>query len=173
MEPLIIAVHILVSLAIIGLILLQQGKGADMGASFGSGGSQTLFGSTGSGNLLSHTTAILVTIFFATSLGLSILAKNKSQIGVEAGVPDTALIEAHNAGAQSQAEPRDAQQPAGDVPAVVPADDGHDHSVQDAVPVVDEPAAIAPATAPEPATPVTTGEPVKTAPAEAAATKKE
>lgn len=75
MEPLIIALHILVSIAIVALILLQQGKGAEVGASFGSGGSQTLFGSTGSGNFLSHTTAILVAIFFVTSFGLSILAK--------------------------------------------------------------------------------------------------
>lgn len=70
MEPLIIALHILVCLGIVGLILLQQGKGAEMGASFGSGGSQTLFGSAGSGNMLSHATAILVTIFFSPASAL-------------------------------------------------------------------------------------------------------
>ncbi len=114
MEALIIALHILVALAIIGLILLQQGKGAEMGASFGSGGSQTLFGSSGSGNLLSHTTALLVAVFFATSFTLSIMAKHKSALNTDAGVPDAALIEAHNAAAKKE-EP--AAQPAGDVPA--------------------------------------------------------
>ncbi|MFZ9584646.1 MAG: preprotein translocase subunit SecG, partial [Pseudohongiellaceae bacterium] len=52
MESLIVAIHIVVALAIVGLVLIQQGKGADMGASFGSGASQTIFGSAGSGNVL-------------------------------------------------------------------------------------------------------------------------
>lgn len=104
MEPLIIALHILVSIAIVALILLQQGKGAEVGASFGSGGSQTLFGSTGSGNFLSHTTAILVAIFFVTSFGLSILAKNKSGAGhSDEGIPSAAVIEQHNKEAQQPA----------------------------------------------------------------------
>lgn len=79
METLIIVFHVLAALAIIGLILIQQGKGADMGASFGSGASQTLFGSRGSGNALTRSTAILATIFFVTSLALSVLAKNKAE----------------------------------------------------------------------------------------------
>jgi preprotein translocase subunit SecG len=79
METLIIVFHVLAALVIIGLILIQQGKGADMGASFGSGASQTLFGSRGSGNALTRSTAILATLFFATSLALSVLAKNKAE----------------------------------------------------------------------------------------------
>ena len=78
MEQAILIIHVLIALAIIGLILIQQGKGADMGASFGAGASQTLFGSTGSGNVLTKSTAILVTLFFVTSFGLAILAKNHS-----------------------------------------------------------------------------------------------
>ena len=78
MEQIILIVHLLVALAIIGLIMLQQGKGADMGASFGAGASQTLFGSDGSGNVLTKATAWLVTLFFATSFGLAILATQKS-----------------------------------------------------------------------------------------------
>ena len=113
MEPVIIAVHILISLGIIGLILLQQGKGAEMGASFGSGGSQTLFGSTGSGNLLSHATAVLATIFFVTSFGLSVLAKNKSVANLEIGVPTAEVIEAHNAAVEKQPAPA-----AGDAPVI-------------------------------------------------------
>ena len=64
MEQIILVVHLLGALAIIGLILLQQGKGADMGASFGAGASQTLFGSTGSGNVLTKATAWLSVLFF-------------------------------------------------------------------------------------------------------------
>ncbi len=76
MEQLILVVHILAALAIIGLILVQQGKGADMGASFGAGASQTLFGASGSGNVLTRSTAILATVFFLTSLALAFVAKN-------------------------------------------------------------------------------------------------
>jgi len=78
MDQIILVIHLLGALAIIGLILLQQGKGADMGASFGAGASQTLFGSTGSGNALTKATAWLAVLFFATSFGLALLAKQRS-----------------------------------------------------------------------------------------------
>ena len=77
MEQIILIVHVLAALGIVGLILLQQGKGADMGASFGSGSSQTLFGANGGGNALTRATAILATIFFCTSLALAYNAKHK------------------------------------------------------------------------------------------------
>jgi preprotein translocase subunit SecG len=70
----VLVLHVLVGLGVIGLVLLQHGKGADMGAAFGSGTSGSLFGATGSANFLSRTTAILATVFFLTSLGLSYLA---------------------------------------------------------------------------------------------------
>jgi preprotein translocase subunit SecG len=70
----ILVVHLLVALAIIALILLQRGKGADMGASFGGGASQTVFGSSGGGNVLTSATAWLSALFFATSFGLAMLA---------------------------------------------------------------------------------------------------
>lgn len=78
MEQIVLVVHLLVALSIIGLIMLQQGKGADMGASFGAGASQTLLGSDGSGNVLTRSTSWLVIIFFATSFGLAIIANSKS-----------------------------------------------------------------------------------------------
>jgi preprotein translocase subunit SecG len=78
MEQIILVSHLLIALAIIGLIMLQQGKGADMGASFGAGGAQTLFGSDGSGNVLTKATALLVALFFASSFGLALLANQKS-----------------------------------------------------------------------------------------------
>ena len=77
MEQIILVFHVLIALAIIGLILLQQGKGAEMGASFGAGASQTIFGAAGGGNALTKATAILVTLFFVTSFGLAIAAKTK------------------------------------------------------------------------------------------------
>jgi preprotein translocase subunit SecG len=72
-----IVVHVLVALAIIGLVLLQHGKGADMGSGFGGGASGSLFGATGSANFLSRATAILATLFFVFSLGLAFLATHK------------------------------------------------------------------------------------------------
>ena len=73
----ILLVHILSALGIIGLVLVQHGKGADMGAAFGSGASGSLFGATGSANFLSRTTAILAAVFFLTSLSLAYVASNK------------------------------------------------------------------------------------------------
>jgi preprotein translocase subunit SecG len=83
MEQLILAAHLLIALAIIGLIMLQQGKGAEMGASFGAGGSQTLFGSSGSGNVLTKATAWLVVLFFATSFSLALLVSKRSVVADE------------------------------------------------------------------------------------------
>ena len=77
----VIALHVLVALAIIGLVLLQHGKGADMGSGFGGGASSSLFGATGSANFLSRATAVLATLFFLTSLGLAYLATHKTKSG--------------------------------------------------------------------------------------------
>ncbi|MDR0735495.1 MAG: preprotein translocase subunit SecG [Zoogloeaceae bacterium] len=68
---LVLMIHILAALGIIGLVLMQHGKGADMGAAFGSGASGSLFGASGSANFLSRSTAVLALVFFLTSLGLS------------------------------------------------------------------------------------------------------
>lgn len=93
MEQLILIVHMLIALAIIGLILLQQGKGADIGASFGAGASQTLFGSGGSGNALTRTTAILAALFFVTSFALAVFAKGASPDLDDIGIPLPAVQE--------------------------------------------------------------------------------
>jgi preprotein translocase subunit SecG len=77
----ILAVHVLAALTIIFLVLLQHGKGADMGAAFGSGSSGSLFGATGSANFLSRMTASLAVVFFLTSLGLAYLATHKPKTG--------------------------------------------------------------------------------------------
>ncbi len=67
----VLSIHVLVAITVVVFVLLQQGKGADAGAGFGAGASGTVFGSSGSTNFLSRTTAVLATIFFATSLSLA------------------------------------------------------------------------------------------------------
>jgi preprotein translocase subunit SecG len=75
MESLIIIVHVIAAIAVTALVLLQRGKGAEMGASFGSGASQTMFGASGSGNILTKSTTIFAIIFFITSLSLAVIAR--------------------------------------------------------------------------------------------------
>ena len=79
METFIWIVHILAAVGVVGLVLLQHGKGADMGAAFGSGSSGSLFGSSGSANFLSRTTGVLAAVFFATSLGLTYISSHKTE----------------------------------------------------------------------------------------------
>ncbi|MBI4206026.1 MAG: preprotein translocase subunit SecG [Betaproteobacteria bacterium] len=86
MEIAILVIHVLVALGIIGLVLLQHGKGADVGAAFGSGASGSLFGASGTANFLSRTTAILAVVFFLTSLGLTIFSARRTE---EKGVMTT------------------------------------------------------------------------------------
>jgi len=84
---LILVVDVVVALCIIGLVLLQHGKGADVGAAFGSGASGSLFGASGSANFLSRTTAIMAVVFFLTTFVLAYLVTHKPRAG--GGVMDT------------------------------------------------------------------------------------
>ncbi|MCL1146088.1 preprotein translocase subunit SecG [Shewanella sp. 10N.261.52.F9] len=79
MYEVLMVVYLLVAIGLVGLILIQQGKGADMGASFGAGASGTLFGSSGSGNFLTRSTAVLAVAFFALSLTIGNLSANHSK----------------------------------------------------------------------------------------------
>ena len=85
MENLVTIIHILAAAGVIGLVLLQHGKGADMGAAFGSGASGSLFGVSGSSNFMSKATAICVAIFFATSLTLAYMASHRAGNGSVVG----------------------------------------------------------------------------------------
>ena len=76
-QSVVLVLHVLVSILIIGLVLLQRGKGADAGAAFGSGSSGTVFGAKGAANFLSRSTAVLATLFFATSLSLAYLGSSR------------------------------------------------------------------------------------------------
>ena len=93
LESFLLVIHLVVAVVVCGLVLLQHGKGADMGAAFGSGSSGSLFGAAGSANFLSRTTAVLAAVFFVSSLGLTYLgsmhtkAKDVMQQGVMSDVP--------------------------------------------------------------------------------------
>jgi preprotein translocase subunit SecG len=82
MQTLVLVFHILAAVGIVVLVLLQHGKGADMGAAFGSGSAGSLFGSAGASNFLSRTTAVLAAVFFATSLGLTYFSSPSKSSGV-------------------------------------------------------------------------------------------
>jgi preprotein translocase subunit SecG len=85
-----IVAQVIISIMLITLVLLQQGKGADAGAAFGSGASSTVFGSRGSANFLSRSTGILATLFFFNSLGMAYMISNRP---AEQSVVDQAVIE--------------------------------------------------------------------------------
>jgi preprotein translocase subunit SecG len=129
-NEILIVIYVLVALMLIGMVLIQQGKGADMGASFGGGGSNTVFGSTGSGNFMTRTTAILATLFFVISLILGNQAANQEQT----------LDEWENLEAPALIQPADSDVPV--VETVQPADsDVPSFEVQPVnsdVPVVEE-----------------------------------
>jgi len=115
---LILIVHVITALGIIGLVLLQHGKGADVGAAFGSGASGSLFGATGSANFLSRTTAILAGVFFLSSLGLAYVANLRPQtVGsvMDTGTPVTAPAPASDA-----PKPQGGAEPAAPKPDDVP-----------------------------------------------------
>lgn len=93
---LVLVVQLLAALVMIGLVLIQHGKGADMGAAFGSGASGSLFGATGSANFLSRATAVLAAVFFLTSLTLSYIATSSPR--VSGSVMDSAPVQKAPAG---------------------------------------------------------------------------
>lgn len=94
METIVLIIHVLLAAGIIALVLLQQGKGAEAGASFGGGASQTVFGSQGSSSVLGRMTAILAAGVFATSFVLAIFAKDRAQSVGDVGIPSAEVIEA-------------------------------------------------------------------------------
>ena len=93
LEAVVIVLHLLGAIGIVVFVLLQQGKGADAGASFGAGASGTVFGSQGSATFLSRVTGILAAAFFFTSLGLAYYAKQKAEVVNQIGLPDPAVLE--------------------------------------------------------------------------------
>ncbi|MCG5077898.1 preprotein translocase subunit SecG [Paraburkholderia tagetis] len=127
LKTLIIVVQILSALGVIGLVLLQHGKGADMGAAFGSGASGSLFGATGAANFLSRTTAILATVFFVSTLALTYLGSyhSKPSAGL-LGAAATAPVVASAPVAASGSAVSAASAPAAASPAAAASNAGND-----------------------------------------------
>ncbi|BCS42780.1 Preprotein translocase, subunit SecG [Pseudomonas ficuserectae] len=119
LETVVIVFHLLGALGVVALVLLQQGKGADAGASFGAGASNTVFGGQGTSTFLSKFTAILAACFFITSLGLGYFAKEKAQQLTQVGLPDPAVLEVKQKPAADDVPVLEGQKPAA-VPADVP-----------------------------------------------------
>jgi preprotein translocase subunit SecG len=133
---LIVVLQVVSALAIIGLVLVQHGKGADMGAAFGSGASGSLFGASGSSNFLSKSTAVAAAIFFAATLALAYFGTNRPHAAVSGGVMDRVTVPATT--------------PANSVPATAPA------AAAPAAPAAAAPAApAAPSTQDVPGVPAT------------------
>ena len=138
MQTLVAVLHVIVAVSIVGLVLLQQGKGADAGASFGAGASQTVFGSSGSGSFLVRATTVAAILFYVTSLTLAIYSRGQSQLADPTGLPivneellQEAVLNQSAADALPQLDAAVNLLPAGDL---VPA------SPIDALPLVEEPA---------------------------------
>ena len=115
----VLVVHILAALGVIGLVLVQHGKGADMGAAFGSGASGSLFGATGSANFLSRTTAVLATVFFVTSLLLAYVASSAPKTTgsvMQETVQSQPVSQPAPAAAETPAVPADAGSKAKEIP---------------------------------------------------------
>jgi preprotein translocase subunit SecG len=113
MWNLVLMLQILAALVMIGLVLIQHGKGADMGASFGSGASGSLFGATGSANFLSRSTAVCAAVFFACTLALAYTSNDRSR------VPTGSVLERPAAGLPASAPASGAAQVPGAVSAPV------------------------------------------------------
>ena len=114
LHTLVLVVHVLVGAGIVGLVLLQRGKGADAGAAFGAGASGTVFGAKGSANFLSRSTAVLATLFFCTSLGLAYLGTQRKPATSLLDVPEQTEGQAEG---QPVATPAPGEAPAGQAPA--------------------------------------------------------
>lgn len=116
MQVAILMIHVAIAIALVALILLQQGKGAEAGAAFGGGASQTVFGSRGSGGFMAKFTGVLAVAFFATSLTLAWFASQAGE-APQLGIPDAELIESQQG---------------------VPTLDGDANDVDNAAPVLEE-----------------------------------
>ncbi len=115
MEIVLQVIHVVAVVAVIGLVLLQHGKGADAGAAFGGGNSTGLFGASGSANFLSRATAIAATVFFCTSLALTYLSNRTARsAGVVESAPATPALPASGPAGSTSGAP--ASQPGGDIP---------------------------------------------------------
>jgi preprotein translocase subunit SecG len=125
MHTVVLSLHIIAAIAIVVLVLVQHGKGADMGAAFGSGSAGSLFGSAGASNFLSRSTAVLAAVFFATSMALTYFSTVPATSGgvtsgIEAAKPEAAKPDAKDAKAASPAAPATPAAPEAPKPQEIP-----------------------------------------------------
>jgi preprotein translocase subunit SecG len=114
MQTLVLVVHVIAALSVIGLVLLQHGKGADVGAAFGGGASGSVFGSAGSANFLSRATAVMALVFFLTSMGLTYFSNRKTD---QAGVMKSQVL-------PQESVPSDVPVPSAPARKTTPSNDG-------------------------------------------------
>ncbi|WP_166263232.1 preprotein translocase subunit SecG [Marinobacter caseinilyticus] len=118
METLVVVVHVVIAVALVGLVLIQQGKGADAGAAFGGGASQTVFGSQGSGSFLTRTTTLLAIVFFVTSFSLAVFAKHRAEVAGQTGIPSVQESPATPEQAPVASDAMTSEDESGDGPAI-------------------------------------------------------
>ncbi|MDK1024011.1 MAG: preprotein translocase subunit SecG [Gammaproteobacteria bacterium] len=127
-EDLVLVAHVMAALAIIGLVMIQQGRGAEMGSGFGGGSSNTVFGSAGAGNFLTRATTIVALLFFITSFSLAYFARGKVEISSELGIPSIQKVITVEARSDEISLPElEAEQPS-DMELELPDVDGTDDS---------------------------------------------
>jgi len=114
--------HVLLAAGIVGLVLLQRGKGADAGAGFGAGASGTVFGARGSSSFLSRSTAVLATLFFVTSLALAYMGGRPTGATSVTDLPPakSATLKPESPSAPTESQPRQQDQPAAPAPTEAP-----------------------------------------------------
>lgn len=135
MQTILTVFHIFLAVGLVGLILIQHGKGADMGAAFGSGASGTVFGAKGSGSFLTRTTALLATLFFVTSMVMAYFSSQRNeQVGVMEALDQAPGVQVEEI-RQSDIPPVPVES---DIPAIAPAAEP-----ADAVPAVEAVAPVA------------------------------
>jgi preprotein translocase subunit SecG len=118
LESIVWSIHVIAAVVMVVMVLLQQGKGADMGAAFGSGSAGSVFGASGSANFMSRTTALIATVFFCTSLGLTYISTNRTE---DAGVMSRMgeMIEASESQStltETEAESEQDEEPVSEIP---------------------------------------------------------
>jgi preprotein translocase subunit SecG len=118
LESIVWSIHVIAAVVMVVMVLLQQGKGADMGAAFGSGSAGSVFGASGSANFMSRTTALIATVFFCTSLGLTYISTNRTE---DAGVMSRMgeMIEASESQStltETEAESEQAEEAVSEIP---------------------------------------------------------
>ncbi|MBY4678805.1 preprotein translocase subunit SecG [Marinobacterium arenosum] len=123
METAVLIAHVLLAAGIIGFVLLQQGKGAEAGASFGGGASQTVFGASGSTSFLARVTGVLAAGLFVTSFVLAVYAKQKAETISDAGIPAAEVIEVQQEAKEAELPALEESTPAQPADADVPTAD--------------------------------------------------